>query len=302
MKARCIAILSAALLVGAAAAQDAPATEAKSYLLRYALAKGQTSRVVIAQKQESDVDAGGQKMKSAAESKVTMKWEVTGVEDGKAAVRGEVERIQLEADSSMMGGISYDSDDEDAEAPPMMASVEDVVGMVVTYKMDGRGVVSDVRTNRDVGQGVVDMSAMLTQMTVVFPEEPVVVGGKWTQETAFGMQMVSAEGTAKYELLGVEGKSARVRVVMDLETEPSEDAPAPFDLEIKEAAGEITVNFAQPITSAGTMATKMHAEMAGQMEMDLTMTQNITPAPEKKPDSEGGDGQKNDGQKSDGGK
>lgn len=121
------------------------------------------------------------------------------------------------------------------------------------------------------------------QMPFVLPNAPVGIGALWQHTTKVKQAGTTVEQTIRYELMGLEGKVAKLKLDIAQKAEPQEVEPAPglkMKLERFEAkgTGEATLDLTRmaPTASKTELKGDMAMSAPGKPRKDITMVVGVT--------------------------
>ncbi|MEM7198983.1 MAG: DUF6263 family protein [Planctomycetota bacterium] len=247
------------------------------HLLRFHYKEGTTGHRRMHQQVSMQMDMAGQAMSTEMDMQMFMKFHVAAVDDqGTATVEHSIDRIIMKMDNPMMGGISFDSSDDDADAGPMDRML-DMVGQTITAKVDGRGQVQDLELPpalANAGMGL-NMEETMGQMMVILPEDKVSVGDTWTSSYDHTMgQMGKVKMNVHNTLTGVDGDSFTVKQVLNM---TMGDNDMGMNANIKDAVGSAVVSLGELMPKQMTMDMGMTmGSEDGPMPMNMDMTVKIS--------------------------
>ena len=233
---------------------------------------------------------GGNQVKTDLTMEMELSQTVQGsLSDGSALVNQKLSRIKMVATGGGLGAtLSYDSSEsaDSAELSPLSAGLAPLVGAEFEVKFNSRGAVLDVTPPKALIEklsanqataGIAQMfngdafKTMLSQSSIVLPEEAVSAGDKWETKVESNLQLGGAAVTISYEYAGtveVEGKDLEqldVKMVVSLLDSKLPDAPK---LQIKRQTSSGTMYFDN---TTGLMS---HSELQQMMQIETVIGQN----------------------------
>jgi hypothetical protein len=289
---RTLACLSAALLV-ALAAMPARA-DAK---LRWKFEKGKKYSYVVTQKTGGQGGPQGQKIEQT--QVMDMTWEVKGVEpDGTADMVQTIDRIQYKLEGPV--SVSFDSKEGKDPSGPLAAAgplFRALVGAAVELKMSPRGQISDVKLPKQMVDALKNagpagspfteegMKNMISQATLLLPEEAVANGKSWTDAKSVESPLGTMALNSTYTYQGPtthDGKMVeKIGVDINVDIKPKPDAPFQASLTSQDNKGSFFFDnkggylMGSEITQKMKMALKVQGqEVVQDIESTMTMEQS----------------------------
>jgi hypothetical protein len=199
-------VLSAlAAALGVAAAQPAHGADA----LRWKFKPGETLRYTMVQETSQGMKTMGQEFKTSLKQTVDLHWSVKNVaSDGVAELSQTIDRVRTKVEGP---GNSFDYDSQGGKEPEgQIASLltpllKALVGAEFTFKMSGRGELSDIKVPqklldslRQAGPAATaggmfseeGMKNLISQSSLTLPEAALEKGKSWTQQAKVPVPML----------------------------------------------------------------------------------------------------------------
>jgi hypothetical protein len=189
--------LAALILTMSAAGSEAAATT-----LRWKFKAGDSLRYQLVQTQSMTTrvkDPAPQEFKQGFALTIDQVWTVRSVDaSGVASIAHTIERIRTTAELPV-GKLTYDSKEAKDGGSPAGPLFRMLVGVEFTFKMDGRGEITDVKLPEKLlatlrgdqqpagAQGQFSeagLKNMISQMSLLLPEGPVEPGATWSRKLA----------------------------------------------------------------------------------------------------------------------
>ena len=274
--------------------------------LRFKFKAGETIHYIMRQEsvQKLGSSMAGIPMTMTVMQIMDMTLVVKAVEDdGRAAVTQTFDRIQMKIQSPQGLTLEYDSAAE--KEPEGLASlVAPMLGSMVkkpiNAKVTPRGLLTDIEFPQGFMEGVAKalqgspVSDILSEdnlkhilQTVVLPEEPVVIGKKWTQVTDITNAILGkVKLEVEYEYAGPETRGGK-RLEKILSTTKMSQTPGEkqaLNLEFKGQEAKSTLYFdnqeGRVVEAETKQILKITTSMMGQnVDMDMTITAQFELAP-----------------------
>jgi len=265
--------------------------------LRMKFVQGAKSTISLVNKTAVETEFGENKNKANLTMAMDLYQTVKEVKaDGSAVVIQELSRIQMESTGGLLGvTLKFDSNDakEDDAANALSQVLRPLIGAEFEVTYSDRGVVLDVKPPADLVKTLTSTSttvyqqmfseesfkSMLSQSSVVLPEEPVMEGSKWETKFSSAAQAGGAAVTVSYEYAGtvqIDGKPLEkldVTMVVKLLESKLPDAPR---LSIKKQSSSGTMYFDNVEGAMSHSAIKQLMEIEGQIGMLLLLQQTMT--------------------------
>ncbi|HKI31353.1 MAG TPA: hypothetical protein VKA46_05770 [Gemmataceae bacterium] len=171
----------------------ATARGADNDALRYKFKEGEKLSYVTESKTTVEVDLGGDSVKPETTLVLDMTWEITKVDkDGRATVTSTLGRVRFSTDTPD-GKKSYDTKEgkepDDEFLKLLVRPLKDLVGGQVTFTVDSRGQVDNVKPSEAVEKVVksrpflsADIVRLLAESPLTFPKDAPKKGDSWTQK------------------------------------------------------------------------------------------------------------------------
>lgn len=271
---------TAAVVVAAlAGCRSTAAQQQPQHLLRlsFEVGKSQFMHETLSMRTEQ---AGGL-VQTAINMAITTETRVERFEGGKAVVAQTVRRLVFLIQGPPR--IAYDSDDPTTK-PGLMKAMADLVGKTIRMSIDERGRISDLRLPDDFDAerafgtfAGMDAKELFGRGLPEFPDQPVAIGGTWTNEIETSLGKF---GTTKFrfvnKLLAVEKGKAVVSQVQEVDGEPiALPGGAKMTMAVDESVGRSVISLAtggQLEVSADNAITSTVAGMpAMTMKMSVRM-------------------------------
>lgn len=271
--------LSLAILLAAS-----PAIAQEKHQLRLRFVPDTVVHYVMKQDMDMSMNMGGQDMGTKMKMQMFMTTKVGKVEGNTAELTQEITRVKVEMTNPMMGGINYDSADEDSD-PGMLQGLEEMVGQKIKVKIDDMGKLVDFKMEGEGAEAAeksgVDLKQMMSQSLVMLPAEPVGINETWQSETKMAMgEMGELDVKVTNKLLTVAKDNFSVEQVMSIDASDVE-MPGGMKVESMESKGTSKVDLRTGMPSE--MQTEMKMKMSGAMAMSMTVKQTVEPAPAPEP-------------------
>ena len=291
-KTRNTTILSAVTLCLWLLAGDAYAQKT----LRMKFVKGATSTISLVNRTSVQTKFGENENKAGLVTEMDLQQTVQEVrEDGSAVVEQKLARIKLQSDGGALGvALRFDSaQPEQSDQQSLLSQVlRPLIGAEFKVTFSNRGEVLDVEPPADLVKTLQTTSttvyqqmfskesfkSMLSQSSVVLPEEPVSVGEKWQTKFSSGAQVGGAEVTVSYRYGGtvtINGKDLEkldVTMVVKLVDSKLPDAPR---LSIKKQSNSGTMYFDNLAGMMNHSVLKQDLEIEGQIGAKALLQRTI---------------------------
>ncbi|MAT13101.1 MAG: DUF6263 family protein [Pirellulales bacterium] len=269
--------------------------------LRMKFVPGAKSTISLVNKTTVDTEFGENKNKTNLNMAIDLYQTVKEVNpDGSAVVLQKLSRIQMESTGGFVGvALKFDSNDlkEDDQVNALSQVMRPLIGAEFKVTYSNRGVVLDVEPPANLAKKATDTSttvyqqifgkesfkSMLSQSSVVLPEEPVSKGVKWETKFSSAAQAGGAAVTVSYVYAGtvqVDGKALEkldVTMVIKLLESKLPDAPR---LNIKKQSSSGTMYFDNQTGAMSHSEIKQLMQIEGQIGamslLQQTMTDVIT--------------------------
>jgi len=269
--------------------------------LRMKFVPGAKSTISLVNKTAVDTEFGENKNKTNLNMAIDLYQTVKEVKpDGSAVVLQKLSRIQMESTGGFVGvALKFDSNDlkEADEVNALSQVLRPLIGAEFKVTYSNRGVVLDVEPPANLANkgtdalttiyqqmfGKESFKSMLSQSSVVLPEEPVSKGAKWESKFSSAAQAGGAAVTVSYVYGGtvqVDGKALEkldVTMVIKLLESKLPDAPR---LNIKKQSSSGTMYFDNQTGAMSHSEIKQLMQIEGQIGamslLQQTMTDVIT--------------------------
>lgn len=262
----------------------APAIAQDKHQLRLRFVPDTVVHYVMKQDMDMSMNMGGQDMGTKMKMQMFMTTKVGKVEGNTAELTQEITRVKVEMKNPMMGGINYDSADEDSD-PGMLSGLEEMVGQKIKVKIDDMGKLVDFKMDGEGAESTekagVDLKQMMSQSLVMLPAAPVGIDETWQSETKLPMgQMGDMDVKVTNKLLNVDKDHFTVEQVMNIDASDVE-MPGGMKVDSMESKGTSKVDLRTGMPSE--MTTELKMKMSGAMAMSMTVKQTVEPAPAPEP-------------------
>ena len=251
-------VLSAlAAILAVAAAQPTHGAET----LRWKFKPGETLRYTMVQQTTQGMKAMGQDLKTSLNQTVDLHWSVKNVaSDGVAELSQTIDRIRTKVEGPG-SSFEYDSqagkDPEGQIASMLTPMLKALVGAEFTFKMNGRGELSDIKVPpklidslRQAGPAAnaggmfseEGMKNLISQSSLTLAEGPLEKGKSWTQQAKVPVPMLGTMVTDKtYTFDGPSPKEAGLlEILLDTKVtiEPAADSNIAVKITSQKGTGE----------------------------------------------------------------
>lgn len=252
------AIAALAMILGAAGMPTASGAEP----LRWKFAPGETLKYTMEQQTSQGMKAQGQEIKTLLKQTVDLHWSVKGVAGGVADMTQTIDRVRTRIEGP--GQVfEFDSSAEKAPEGPIATLLtpllKALVGAEFSFKMDGRGQLSDIK----VPQKLIDslrqagpaataggmfseegMKNLISQSSLSLPEGNVEKGANWKQQSKVPLPMIGTLLMDKtYTLAGEDEKApGRSQITLDTKVtlEPAADSNVAVKIASQQGKGEFS--------------------------------------------------------------
>lgn len=265
--------------------------------LRMKFVQGAQSTISLVNRTTVDTEFGENKNKANLTMAMDLYQTVKEVKaDGSAVVIQKLSRIQMESSGGFVGvTLKFDSNDakEDDAANALSQVLRPLIGAEFEITYSDRGVVLDVKPPADLVKTLTSTSttvyqqmfseesfkSMLSQSSVVLPEEPVMEGSKWETKFSSAAQAGGAAVTISYEYAGtveIDGRPMEkldVTMVVKLLESKLPDAPR---LNIRKQSSSGTMYFDNVEGAMSHSAIKQLMQMEGQIGTMSLLQQTMT--------------------------
>jgi hypothetical protein len=246
-------------IVWAASGQPAAGAEALSWKFK----AGETLRYTMVQETTQGMKAMGQEFKTNMNQTVNLHWTVKNVaSDGSAELSQTIDRVRTKVDAP---GNSFEFDSESGKVPEgqiaslMTPMLKSLVGAEFTFKMNGRGELSDVK----VPQKLLDslrqagpqaaaggmfseegLKNLISQSSIALPGESVDKGKTWKQASRLPLPMIGTMVMDKiYTFEGPDEKAPgllRISLNTKVALEPAADSNIAVKISSQKGEGAIS--------------------------------------------------------------
>ncbi|HEV3168096.1 MAG TPA: DUF6263 family protein [Isosphaeraceae bacterium] len=292
LKAVRLAVLTALVLPGLTGAPaDAQTT------LRWRLQKGETLYYTMTQKSMIKQSASGKSFEVTMTQTFDTTWKVGDASEDSAEVTQTFDRIRMSVDAPT-GKLEYDSKDgkvpEGQFGQQFGATISAIVGAGITFKINGRGEVSDVKlpdklleTIKSVaGAGTGSpmseeaLKKLIKESTFPLPEKPVTPGTTWSKNTEVAAPPSGSmilKNTYTYKGPVTEGgkKLERIDVTTITELVPADTTQLKATIKSQDAKGSFLFDNAKGHIDHSTMTQKMETVFT-MMNIESTQITDIT--------------------------
>jgi hypothetical protein len=256
-----IRIVLSTLVLGFGAAAVQPTHGAET--LRWKFKPGETLRYTMVQEMSQGMKAMGQEIKSSVKQTIDLHWSVQNVDgDGVAELSQTIDRIRTKVEAP---GSSFDYDSQGGKEPegqnvsPLIPLLKAQVGAEFTFKMSGRGELSDIK----VPQKLLDslrqagplanaggmfseegLKNMISQSSLMLPEQTLEKGKSWTHQGKVPVPMLGTMVIDKsYTFDGPSPMEAGLdQILLDtkMTLEPAADSNVAVKITSQKGTGEFT--------------------------------------------------------------
>jgi len=252
-------VLSAlAATLGAAAAQPTHGAET----LRWKFKPGETLRYTMVQQTTQVTKEMGREFKTSLNQTNDLHWSVKNVAgDGVTDLSLTIDRVRMKVEAPG-NSFEFDSqagkDREGPIAPPIIPMLKALVGAELTFKMNGRGELSEIK----VPQKLLDalrqagpaanaggmapeegMKNMISQSSLTLAEGPLENGRSWTQQAKVPSPIGTMVMDKTYTFDGPSPREAgllQISVDTKVTLEPAADSNIAVKITSQQATGEFT--------------------------------------------------------------
>jgi len=227
-----MAVLAAlSILLGAAGPRPARAAEP----LRWKFSPGETLKYTMDQQTSQGMKAQGQEFKTTLNQTVDLHWNVKGVTGGVADMTQTIDRVRTKIEGP--GQVfEFDSSAEKAPEGPIATLLtpllKALVGAEFSFKMDGRGQLSDIKVPQKLLDSLKQagpaaaaggmfseegMKNLISQSSLSLPEGDVEKGANWKQQSKVPLPMIGTLLMDKtYTYAGADEKApGRSKITLD---------------------------------------------------------------------------------------
>jgi hypothetical protein len=288
------------LVVTAGLLQAAPAPEVSA--IRYRFKQGDKLYYALEQKATVAMNFMGQQINQETAQTLDMSWQVTGVDkDGKAKITLTFERVRLKSDG-LTGKADFDSKDgklpDDPSGKQMAEHMKPLVGGEVTFTMDARGRLTDIKPSDKLAKALKNapaqnlgglgefqteegMKRSLAQFIVALPTGELTKGKAWTEKITEKSPQgtITLENKYTYEGSTKRGDTKLEKIVNKpvIDVKPDDNTPVPFKLTTKDAKGVVYFDSARGRLVENHLALDMKMEVnMGEIALDCTLKATVT--------------------------
>jgi len=254
-----MAVLAALfILLGAAGPRPARAAEP----LRWKFSPGETLKYTMDQQTSQGMKAQGQEFKTTLNQTVDLHWNVKGVTGGVADMTQTIDRVRTKIEGP--GQVfEFDSSAEKAPEGPIATLLtpllKALVGAEFSFKMDGRGQLSDIKVPQKLLDSLKQagpaaaaggmfseegMKNLISQSSLSLPEGDVEKGANWKQQSKVPLPMIGTLLMDKtYTYAGADEKApGRSKITLDtkVKLEPAADSNVAVKIGSQEGRGEFS--------------------------------------------------------------
>jgi hypothetical protein len=176
----------------------------------------------------SEASIQGAVFSSTVDLAMTMKWQVTGVDqEGTAEMSQAIERMKMTMETPGLESVTYDSASKDIPTGPAKSVAEGIgplLGVKFIQRMNDRGEIIDVRLSEEASQALDEvpsgaelkemfskegLKSLVNQAAAVLPQQPVRPGDTWQGKSQVASPAGELTMDIKYTYLGTEVRQAR---------------------------------------------------------------------------------------------
>lgn len=233
--------------------------------------------------------SGRLEMRMEMDSTVRLDGEALQQPDLPTFVLGMAATVDEVTEDTIRLSYTYDTVGVDGDDPggveQALASMEGLTGSLTTTRA-GAFVDGDVQVpdglHPTVASSMEQFEQQLASMTVPLPTDPVGPGARWRVTTAFGLNGLETETTARYELLSIQDGEYELAVDIEQRMMPGPIGEGGATIDVLEGggtgSGTVTGSLDFPLAVAGRtqMESSMAAELAAQDGQTQRMDQEIS--------------------------
>jgi hypothetical protein len=284
----------AGLITAAAVAGLAASSAEAQTTLRWKFQKGEILNYGMVQKSTSKITVSGRTIEISANQTVDTTWTVKDVQpDGQAEIAQRFDRVRMIMETPA-SKIEYDSMGGKPLEGPQGAVLKVLVGAEVTFKMNARGEVTDVRLPEPVvkafkeiatpgGGGILTEDGLkksITQASLALPEEALARGKTWHQATdvpapPVGSMLLDNAYTYQGVDSQVPGKLDRIDIVVDTAIKVAETSQVQAKIKAQDSKGFLLFDNAKGCLNESNVSQKIEMVLSA-MGMEATQIQETS--------------------------